>query len=119
MMSTRYILIIFFIVQIPLCAFTDRKTDSLINIVQEYEKKTHFESDTNYIKTLIAVAEIFGTANPDSSLLFGSKAYELSTRYGYSKGIIESAFTMVPVYTIQQDVQNLPLVSGKIISNLM
>ena len=80
MMSKKYILIIFFIVQIPLCAFADRITDSLINIVHEYEKKTHFESDTNYINALIDVAKIFGTANPDSTLLYGNKAYELRDR---------------------------------------
>ena len=61
-----------------------------LNIVQEYEKKIHFESDTNYIKALIAVADIYKTSNPDFTLLFSNKAYELSTRYGYSNGILKS-----------------------------
>ena len=81
MMSARLILLIIFIVQIQVCVYADRKTDSLINVVQGYEKKIHFESDTNYIKALIAVAEELKISQPDTSLLFGDKAYELSLCY--------------------------------------
>ena len=111
----RYFLLFFILIQLPFVAFANRETDSLINIIQEYEKKTHFETDTNYIKMLIAVAEIFGTANPDSTLLFGNKAYELSTRYGYSKGVLSSAFAMVPVYSRRQDFQNLLQIGTEIL----
>ena len=105
----------FIMIQISFCALANRETDSLIHIVHEYEKKAHFESDTNYIKTLIEIAKTFGTANPDSTLLFGRKAYELSTRYNYYKGIISSAFTIVPIYSRQQDIQNLIQIGNKII----
>jgi len=115
MMSTRYILLVFFIVHIPLCALANRKTDSLIHIVHEYEKKTHFESDTNYIKALIDVSEIFGTTHPDSSLFYGNKAYELSTRCGYSKGVLESAFIKGRIYTRRQDVQSLKQIGNEIL----
>ena len=110
----KHILTIFIFI-IPFCLFADYKTDSLINIVHEYEKKAHFESDTNYIKTLIAAAETFGRANLDSSLLFGNKAYELSTQYGYSKWILASAFAIVPVYSRQQDAKNLLKIGNEIL----
>ena len=98
MMGTRYILLVFFIVQISFCAVANRKADSLINIVHEYEKKTHFESDTNYIKALIDVSERLKNINPDSSLLFGNKAYELSTRNEYHRGIIKSGLSVAQIY---------------------
>jgi len=82
----------------PFYLFANHKTDSLINIAHEYEKKAHFESDTNYIKTLIDIAEQFKNSQPDTSLLFSDKAYELSKKSGYSKGILKSLLAMTSYY---------------------
>ena len=83
---------------IPFCLFADYKTDSLINIVHEYEKKVHFESDTNYINALIDVAEEFKRIQPDTSLLFSDKAYELSKKHGYPKGVFQSLLIKASYY---------------------
>ena len=102
----KHILTIFIFI-IPFCLFADHKTDSLINIAHEYEKKTHFESDTNYIKALIDVAEAFKLSNPDSCLLFGWKSYDLSAKYGYSKEFLKSGIMLSAVYIDRGDKQNL------------
>ena len=92
---------------IPFCLFANHKADSLINIAHEYEKKSNFESDTNYIKTLIDVAEAFKLSNPDSCLLFGWKSYDLSAKYGYSKEFLKSGIMLSAVYIDRGDKQNL------------
>ena len=106
-MSTRYIFLIFFIFQIHLCAFADHKTDSLLNIVQEYEKKEHFESDTNYIKTLINLALLYANPRPDSSLFFSNKSFELSVKYGYPNRSLTSSSIMATIYMLREDAQQL------------
>ena len=115
MKNIKFIILIFTVFWIPLCAFADHKTDSLINIVHQYEKKTRFESDTNYIKTLIHIAEIFQITQQDSSLLFSNKAYQLSTQHGYSQGILSSAFVMASVYSKQWDTHNLMQIGNEIL----
>jgi len=111
----KYILLIFFIVHIPLCAFADRKTDSLMIIVHEYEKKAHFESDTNYIKALIAVAENLQNSQPDTSLLFSNKAYELSKNCEYPKGILNSSLSMAVLFIKEGDIQKLLQIAGEVL----
>ena len=104
-----------FIVQITVNAFADCKTDSLIHIIHGYERQTHFESDTNYINELINISEVLKFSSPDSSLLFGSKAYELSTKYGYSKSILESAFAMTSIYARQENDQKLQQIGDEVL----
>ena len=108
-------ILIIFIFTIPFCLFANHKADSLINIAHRYEKKTHFESDTGYINTLIRIAKKMEMSNPDSALLFGNKAYELSARHNYSKGSIESAFAIIPVYSRQENIQKLLQIGNEII----
>ena len=115
MKNTKSIFFVFFILQIPVYVFADYKGDSLIGVVQEYEKQVHFESDTNYIQVLIDASEALKLSAPDSSLLFGQKAYHLSKKHGYSGGIIESAFVLSAIYTDKGDKENLLDIGNEIL----
>ena len=100
----KHILTIFIFI-IPFCLFANSKTDSLKNIVHEYEKKTRFETDTNYIIALINVAEELKISQPDTSLLFSNKAYELSKESGYSRGVLKSLLSMTQYYVGARDIE--------------
>ena len=113
-MNRHKFLLLLVVILIPLGLFSNNKADSLISIVHEYERKNHFESDTNYIKTLIDVANLLKPTNPDSSLFFGDKAYELSARFGYSRGILQSAFAIVPIYSSKYNSQKLLQIGNEI-----
>ena len=113
-MSIRHILSIIFIIQIHICTFANSEADSLIYIVKEYEKQTHFESDTNYINALIDAAEILASVNLDSSYLYSEKAYNLSTKYNYH-GNIRSAFLMCNFYFEKEDSEKMFQIANEIL----
>ena len=102
-------------IPISVCAFANRETDSLINIAQKYEKQTHFESDINYINTLIRVAESLLYINPDSSFLFAEKAYNLSIKHKYHKSSIKAAFIIGDIYTLKRDPEKIMWIVNEIL----
>ena len=93
-----------FILTIPFSLFANR-ADSLRNIVRTYETGIHFESDTNYINALIDVAEELKRSQPDTSLMFSDKAYELSKKHGYPKGVLKSLLAMTQYYVGARDIE--------------
>ena len=105
----------FIMIPISVCVFANRETDSLNAVIQKYEKQSHFESDTNYIKSLIGIAQKLESANLDSSLLYSTKAYELSTKLGHLKLIIESGFAMISIYTKKGDAQKMLQIGNEIL----
>ena len=114
-MGKKYILLVLFIVHIPLCALANRKADSLLHIVQKYEKQTHFETDTNYINALISISESLKYINPDSSFLFAEKAYNLSKKYNYHKNSIVAAFIIGDIYTLKRDSEKIMQIGNEIL----
>ena len=112
---TKIILWSFLMLQISFSILANRNSDSLVHIVQKYEKQIQYESDTNYIKALVNVSEVLKLSAPDSSLLFGRKAYDLSKKHGHSKWILESAFALSSVYTNKRDQENLLQIGNEIL----
>ena len=103
----KHVAIVCSMLLIPLCVFANRKTDSLLNIVQKYKKQPYFESNTNYNKVLIAVAENMQNAQPDTSFLFSNKSYELSKICEYSKGIQNSSLSISVLFLNEGNIQKL------------
>ena len=115
MKNIKNILWVFVMFLIPFSVLANRKADSLIHLAQNYEKLVQYESDTNYIKTLVNVSEVLKLSAPDSSLLYGRKAYDLSTKHGYSKWILESAFALSSFYTNKRDSKSLLQIGNEIL----
>ena len=111
----KHILIILFSVLIPVCLAAGKESDSLINIVREYEKQAHFESNIDYIKALINISKSLKSENPDSSLIFSNKAYKLSAKYSYTKETLESALTMAAIYLLRNDSDMLLRIANEIL----
>ena len=112
----KNILWVFVMFQISFSILANHKSDSLVHIVQKYEQQVQYESDTNYIKALVDVSEVLKLSAPDSSLLFGRKAYELSKKHGHAKWMLESAFALSSVYTNKRDQENLLQIGNEILS---
>ena len=114
MIDKKYFIIVLFVIHVSSYTSANQMTDSLINVITKYEVQTHFESDTNYINTLIDIAKELELANPDSSLLFSSKAYKLSTKYGYPELMLKSAFAMTTIYIKIMDIEKLLQIANEV-----
>ena len=114
-MKSIKIILWVFVLQIPFGIFANRESDSLVHVVQQYEKQVQHESDTNYVKALVDVSEVLKLSAPDSSLLFGRKAYDLSKKHGFAKWMLESAFALSSIYTNKRDQENLLQIGNEIL----
>src|SRR5688572_25672712 len=83
----KRLLLLFFYVFIS--AFTvnsqDRVADSLLLLLQKSSV------DTNHVKLLIRIAQVYYFSKPDSSLIYSDSAFKLSRELSYVKGEIESS----------------------------
>ncbi len=72
----------------------NHKTDSLRSVLNIYESKIGFKSDTGYINTILHLYSALEYVNADSSLLLGKYAFDLSSACNYREGRLQSLSKM-------------------------
>lgn len=78
------VLLLFF--KASLLSSQTQKKDSLVGLLQDFQKKPGFEKDTLYLELLYDYANEFGNYNLDSLLLIANKSIRLSKAVTYGNG---------------------------------
>lgn len=81
-----FVVLFFFLISFPVVYGQKNKEDSLKKLLQNKEK-----IDTNYLFTLIELANLYRYSKPDTSIVCAKQALELSQKIEYNVGIGRAA----------------------------
>lgn len=104
MKSSSLFRIIVLICLFPITIYPQqREIDSLRGVLIKIQKKSNFERDTNYLKTLNDLAYKYYNINPDSTYILANQSRDLSLKIDYKSGVAESLRCLGLSYLMKSD----------------
>ncbi len=101
-MKKLYFLLLFLLIA-NLVFAQKQQVDSIRQVLEKYEKKQQYASDTNYLNLLNELAYKLYTINPDTTILLGQKSLALCKTADYEKGAVEAMRNIGISYYLKGD----------------